>query len=32
MLPAFADLKMHDLCAGPDDLKLEALDMRLSLG
>ncbi|MGE4095352.1 MAG: di-heme oxidoredictase family protein, partial [Candidatus Binatia bacterium] len=31
-VPAFTDLKLHDICAGPDDPNIEALDMQQPAG
>ncbi len=27
-VPAFIDLKLHDICSGPDDPNTESLDMQ----
>ncbi len=32
MVPAYTDLKLHDLCDGPDDPNMEPLDMNEPLG
>ena len=31
-MPAFTDLKLHDICAGPDDPNREPLDMQHASG
>lgn len=31
-VPAFTDLKLHDICDGPDDPNIEALDMNQPVG
>jgi hypothetical protein len=31
-VPAFTDLKLHDICAGPDDPNIEPLDMNQAAG
>ncbi len=31
-VPAFTDLKLHDICAGPDDPNIEPLDMQQAAG
>lgn len=31
-VPAFTDLKLHDICAGPDDPNIEPLDMQAKPG
>lgn len=32
MVPAFTDLKLHDICAGPNDPNVEPLDMQAAAG
>jgi hypothetical protein len=32
MVPAFTDLKLHDICSGPNDPNVEALDMQEAAG
>ncbi|MFO1030563.1 MAG: di-heme oxidoredictase family protein [Planctomycetota bacterium] len=32
MVPAFTDLKLHDICSGPSDPNVEALDMQQAPG
>jgi hypothetical protein len=32
MVPAYTDLKLHDICDGPDDPNIERLDMNEALG
>ena len=31
-VPAFTDLKLHDICSGPGDPNVEALDMQVTAG
>src|SRR5262249_55393722 len=32
MVPAYTDLKLHDICGGPDDPNIEGLDMPQAAG